>query len=147
MASTVATQWFRSNFDIQMWDHDPDSASATLITPDAGTTKRSVDMRKYSRFAVAAMTTVIAGAAITKLEIVAYSDSALSANATVVKDSGTVAADAQGDWVIEECSAEELSKLSDTAGADLRYLAGRITMANSGDEAAVLYLMEPVRFF
>lgn len=144
MASTVATQKFRSGCKMQMWDHDPDSASATLVTPDAGTTKRAFDMKLYGHFVCAAMSSTLTGAGITKLEIVAYSDSALSANATVVKDSGTVAADAVGDWVVEECSAEELNKLSDSAGADLRYLSGRLTLANSADEAVVVYIgLEP----
>lgn len=140
MASAVATQWFRSNHKMEMWDHDPDGTSATLTTPDAGTTKRGFDMKNYGHFAAAAMAKPLTGSGITKLEIVAYSDSALSANATVVKDSGTVAADAVGDWVIQECSAEELNALSDGAGAELRYLAARLTLQNAADECTVVYL-------
>ena len=140
MASNVATQHWRCCNKLEMWDHDPDSASATLVTPDAGTTKRGFDMKDFGGFVCAAMAKPLTGNGITKLEIVAYSDSALSANATVVKDSGTVTADAVGDWVIEECTAEELSTLSATAGAELRYLAGRLTLQNSADECTVIYI-------
>ena len=87
MASGLTLQKFRSNNKLEMWDHDPGGTAATLVSPDGGTTKRAFDMKDYEDFAFAAMSSTLTGNGITKLEIVAYTDSALTANATVVKDS------------------------------------------------------------
>lgn len=145
MASAVAEQFIRSNFLFQVWDHDAGGTSATVVSPDGGTTMRWVDGRDLDRFAVIAIQTVIGSSSgITKLEIVAADDTA-GTNATVIKDSGTVDADALADWLMEECSMDEVSHLSAAAGYDLRYLAGRITSSNAGDEAIAVYFACPKR--
>lgn len=144
MASSVATQKIRSGYLFQVWDHDPDTASALVVSPDAGTTDRYVDMRDYSHFAVIACNSVLVGAGITKLEIVAASDTA-GTDLAVVKDSGTIAPNDLNDWAIEECSAEEVAQLASENGTDLRYVAGRLTVANSGDESKVVYFAIPKR--
>lgn len=142
MASPTATQKIRSGLLVQLWDHDPGATSAKLVSPDGGTTIRYVDMRDYSNFSVAAMSTALTGAGITKLEIVASADTAFS-SVTVIKDSGTVAADAAFDWVMEECTAAEIAQEGADAGVELRYVAGRITEANSADEAVAVYIAIP----
>lgn len=140
MASPTATQHVRSNLKIQVWDHDPDTASALVVSSDAGTTDRYMDMRDLSHFAVIATNGALTGAGITKLEIVAATDTS-GTNLTVIKDSGTVAADALGDWVMEECTAEEVAQEGADAGVvGLRYVAGRLTLANSSDESIVTYI-------
>jgi hypothetical protein len=144
MASPTATQHIRSGMTVQLWDHDPGAATAILVSPDGGTTIRYIDMRDYSHFAVAAMSVVLTGAGITKLEIVASATTDFSA-VTVIKDSGTVAADAEFDWVMEECTAAEVAQEGADAGVELRYVAGRITEANSADEAIVAYIGIPKR--
>jgi hypothetical protein len=145
MASAVAEQHIRSRYLFQVWDHDPDTASAIVVTPDGGTTDRYVDGRDIERFAVIAIQTVIGSSSgITKLEIIAADDTS-GTNLTVIKDSGTVDADALADWLIEECSMDEVRHLSDAAGYNLRYVAGRITSSNSGDEAIVVYFAIPNR--
>lgn len=145
MASAVATQHLRSNLKIAVYDHDPDGTSALVVSPDAGTTDRYFDMRDYDQFAVIAIQTVIGSSSgITKLEIVAASDTA-GTDLTVIKDSGTVDADALCDWLMEECSAEEVSHLGAAGGVNLRYVAGRITQSNSGDEAIAIYIGCPKR--
>jgi hypothetical protein len=146
MASPTATDRIRSNFLFQMWDHDPGASTAKLVGPDGGTTIRYVDMRDYSDFAVAAMSTDLTGNGITKLEIVASADTAFT-SVTVIKDSGTVAADAEFDWVMEQCTAEEVAQEGADAGVELRYVAGRITEANSADEAVVVYFGIPKRAY
>lgn len=138
MASAVAEQHIRSNNLIQMWDHDPGATSAQITTPDGGTTKRLVDMCDLELFAVSVMTTVLGGNGVTKVEIVACTDTD-GTNATAIKDSGTIAADAMGDWAILECAADEISHLGDAAGLALRYVGARITCHHSGDEAVVVY--------
>jgi len=60
----------------------------------------------------------------------------MTTNLTVIKTSGAVVADALDDFVVLECSAEEISQL----GNGLRYAAARITMANAADEAKVVYI-------
>lgn len=138
MASTVGTNKVASNFYWAIFDHDPGSTSATVCTPDGGTTLRYVDLADYNHFAVLAMSSTLTGNGITKLEIVACADTTFG-SVTAVKDSSTVAADAVGDFVFEECSAEEVVQL----GATLRYVAARITMQNAADEAVVSYLAFP----
>lgn len=139
MASAVAEQHIRARNLIQMWDHDPGATTAQITTPDGGTTKRLVDMRDYEHFAVTAYASVLAGNGITKLEIVACTDTA-GTNATAIKDSGTIAADALGDWAMLECSADEVRYAGDAAGLALRYVGARLTCQNSGDEAVVTYI-------
>jgi hypothetical protein len=143
MASSVTTQKFFSKVSQASYDHDPGATTAVITSPDGGTTKRSVDMANYEGFAVIAMTSVSASSSgITKLEIVAAEDSAMSTNLTVVKDSGTVAADAVGDCVVAECTVAEIKSL----GSALRYVAARLTCSNSGDEAVVTYTRHSPRF-
>lgn len=145
MASAVAEQFIRSNFLFQVWDHDPNTASAIVVTPDGGTTDRYVDMRDHERFAAIAIQTVIGSSSgITKLEIVAASDTA-GTDLTVIKDSGTVDADALADWLMEECSADEIAQAGAASGLNLRYAAARVTSSNSGDEAIVVYFAIPNR--
>ena len=102
-------------------------------------------MRDHSDFAVIAIQTVIASSSgITQLEIVAADDTA-GTNATVIKDSGTVDADLLADWLIETCTAAEVAQESSDGGFNLRYVAGRITQSNNGDEAIAVYFTVPNR--
>ena len=144
MASPTATDKIRSNYLFQVWDHDA-TAAAAPITPDAGTTVRAVDMRDYSDFAVIGCTTVMGGAGITLLEIVASDASDISTNITQIKTSGVLVADALCDWAIVACTAAEVAQEGSDAGVDLRYVAGRITCDNAGDEAVVVYFAIPNR--
>lgn len=145
MASAVATQHMRSGNLYQVWDHDPGATTATVTSPDGGTTQRWVDLKEYSHFAAIAIQTVIGSSSgITKLEIVAASDTA-GTDITSIKDSGTVDADALCDWLMEECSAEEVAHIGAAAGLNLRYVAARITQSHAGDEAVIVYHAIPVR--
>lgn len=145
MASAVSSQHIRSNFLFQVWDHDPGGTSATIVTD--GTTSRYVDGKDLTHFGVIAIQTVIGSSSgITKLEIIAAEDTS-GTNATVIKDSGTVDADALCDWLMEECSMAEVAHLSAAAGLNLRYMAGRITQSNAGDEAIAVYFGVPTRAY
>ena len=143
MASPTATDHIRSNYLFQVHDHDPGGTSATVVSADGGTTLKYVDMRDYSHFAVIATPTVL-NDDLTKLEIVASADTAFS-SVTVIKDSGALTADALADWAIEECTAEEVAQEGSDAGVELRYVAGRLTHANSSDESVVMYFAIPKR--
>ena len=144
MASAVATENLFSRFLMGAYDHDPGSTSAKVISADGGTTEIWVDMRDYSRLAVVATDGALTGNGITLLEIVASdSEDETDTSVTVVKTSGTVAADALGDYVVEECSAEEIAHLASTY--DLRYATARLTLANAADEAIVFLIAESKR--
>lgn len=145
MASPQASMHLAANAAVLMYDHDPDATAATVTTPDGGTTERWVDMRDYGKFAVLAMPTNLSGDGITLLEIVAADDDS-GTNVTQIKTSGTVAADAVGDVVFEECTAEEIAQESETNGYSLRYVAARLTVEDLADEAAVTYIRFDPRF-
>lgn len=137
MASAVDTEKIGSGMFIRSYDHDPGATTAVITSPDGGTTIRTLDMSDYGNFAVIAMLSVKVGNGITKLEIIADGDGTFDgADVVVIKDSGTVAADAVGDCVFLECAASELAPL----GSTLRYVAARITCHNAGDEAVVTYI-------
>ncbi|HOK46108.1 MAG TPA: hypothetical protein PLK67_09265 [Bryobacteraceae bacterium] len=143
MVSSVATDKMACRQKLQMFDHDPGATSAKLCSPDGGTTINYLDMREYTSLLVAAMLTVPGtGGSITKVEIVASADAAFT-SPVVIKDSGAVAADATGDYVVAECTAEEIAQAGTDNGVDLRYAAARITMSANDAEACVAYLANP----
>lgn len=148
MASPTTTQKHLSRVKYEMWDHDPDGTSAAIVTPDAGTTEQIFDLSGYSGFVCGAMSSTLTGNGITKLEIVASETSDFSGETIVIKDSGTVAADAVGDWVILECTADEVKQegLDNSTPVAARYVAGRLTVANAADEAVVFYAGVEPRF-
>lgn len=136
MATAVTSQKLASQLAVISYDHDPGTTAATITSPDGGTTKRYVPLTNYEYFGVAAMTSVSASSSgITKVEIVAASDSS-GTGLTVVVDSGTVAADAVGDFVWVECTAAQVKECLATA----THVGARITCSNSGDEAVVTYV-------
>lgn len=136
MASPQGYDKLFTNAKIQIFDVDADYTTAAVVTATA------LDMRDYASFAVVAMASALTGSGITKLEIVGGSDSGVTADVTSIKDSGTVAADAVGDYVVLECSASELAQEGADAGADLRYVAVRLTNDNAGDEAVICTIAE-----
>lgn len=146
MASPQASMKIFANNKIEIFDHDPNGTSALEVTPDGGTTQRWVDMRGYGAFAAIAMSSALTGAGITKLEIVANTASDGSGTDVVIKDSGTVACDAVGDYVVEECTAEEIAQEGADNSVDLRYVCARLTVANAADEAVVTYIRAYPRY-
>ncbi len=144
MASALSVEHFGSRFKMAAYDHDPGATTATLCSPDGGTTIRYFDGKELRKFGVIAKPTVVGGGGLTKVEIVASATTAFS-SVTVIKDSGTVAADALDDYVFLECTAEEVAHLAASGGVDLRYVAARLTNATETDEVAVVYIGEPIR--
>lgn len=144
MASAVTTAHFTANNAVAVYDHDPGATSALITSPDGGTTKRYEDMSTYEEFTGIVMAT-IATTGPTLVEIVAATDTA-GTNATAVVSSGTVAADAVGDYIVVSCSAAQVREVGDAAGYALRYVGVRITCGNSGDECAVVYIRSKPKF-
>lgn len=147
-ASAVSSERIGSRLFVKDYDHDPDGTTAILGAPDAGVTPWSLDMGLggYDAFGVMVRPTVLSSGAVTKVEIVAADDAALATNLTVVKDSGTVAADALADTVFLECLAEEIRQLSEAGGFNLRYVGVRITASNAGLEANITFIGFGPRF-
>lgn len=144
MASAVTIDKLFTQQKIEMLENDPGSASATIVSTN-GSTFVGKDMSTYGGFAVVAMPTV-ASSAITLLEIVASDSADMSTNVTVVVATATVAADAPlVDYVCLECTSEQIKEV-DTSAVGLRYVAARITSANSGDEHVVTYIRHTPRF-
>ena len=143
MASAAPAHHLSATLQVQMFDHDPGRTDAT-ITNAAGTTVASIkgqDMRDVSHLLVAAAPTVIGGNGLTLLEIVAATDTSFT-TPVVIKASAAVVNDANGDYTVLECTAEDLQAVST---ADLRYAAARLTMATGTDEAVVTYVAQSKR--
>ena len=137
MASAQAPQCIHANQYIRMYEHDPDGTSATLVT---GAATPGIDMSLYSHISISGMTTVSASSSgISKVEIIAADDAALTTNVVVVEEASATA-DAVGDTIVVEATAEQIGKLADDNGYDTRYAGARLTCSNSGDEAAVTYV-------
>jgi hypothetical protein len=147
MASSLDSQKIGSKMKIKSYDHDPGATTAVICSADGGTTKNIADMRDYDGFMVVAKPTVVGGGGLTKLEIVGFisTDSTGAGTAYVIKDSGTVAADALDDNVVEECTAAEIAQVATDAGVTLRYVAARLTNATNTDEVAVTYVQYPAK--
>lgn len=144
MASGVTTAKLSTKAAIITYDHDPGATSALITSPDGGTTKRYVALENYEGFAGAVMATIATGGP-TLVDIVGAEDSS-GTNVTTVVSSGTVAADAVGDFVYVEATAEQFREVGAAAGYNFTHAGVRITCANSGDECAVTYIRFNPRF-
>lgn len=146
MASSVATDKLACNLLVEVFDHDPGSTAAKVTSGDGGTNEHWVDMRDHTNFAAIVVAAALTGNGPTLLEIVAAPTAdETDSDLQVIKTSGTIAADALGDWAFLECSAEEIAHIGEAAGVDLRYAAARITCQNAADEAIVIHLATPKR--
>ena len=140
-ATTAPADKISANFKIQQWDHDPGGTGAVIVSPDAGTTKRVIDMRDYSSFMLLVTPVVATSTGVTLIEIVAATDSAMTTPILVKAHAATVL-DALDDYAELEITDQDLQELST---ADLRYVAGRITMSNALDEARAFYIAKAKR--
>lgn len=147
MASALDSQKIGSSLIARSYDHDPGATSAIVTSADGGTTKILWDASEISAFMAIAKPNIVGGNGITKLEIVAFADSAGAGTAYVIKDSGAVVADALDDNVVEECTVGEIAQIGTDNGVSLRYVGARITMATGTDEATVTYVGVPKRAY
>lgn len=139
MATAQTMERWRSRNAFTLYDHDPGASTAVLVSADGGTTKNFVDMRDYEQFVVLAMVTVGTGG-ITTVAIVAAEDTAGTNQQTIVTVGGALDADALGDYIIAECTAEQIAAVGAAAGYNLRYVSALITCGNNGDEALVGFI-------
>lgn len=139
MASVQTSEHFGSRNAFTLYDHDPGGTSATVVSPDGGTTKRYVDLRDYGGFVVIAMPTVITGG-VTTVAIVAAEDTDGTGVQTICTVGGSLDADALGDFIMAECTAEQIAAVGAAAGKNLRYVSANITCSNSADECLVAFI-------
>lgn len=118
------------------------------LSGDASTAKKVggyIDMRDYDKLMVTALAAALTGAGVTAFSI--YASTAESESGAVAVKSHAVgsAPDAAGDWLLLECTAEEIRQLGDAAGKALRYAYVVIDADNSADNIAVTIIAEAIR--
>lgn len=146
MATGVTTQKLGSSMKLRLFDHDPGSTGAVVISGDGGTTKNYVSIVNYEWYGLLVMNSVSASSSgPTLVEILGAEDSS-GTNATVILSSGTVASTAVGDNVFLEVSAAQVREVGAAAGYNFTHVTGRITCSNAGDECVVLQMRAFPRF-
>ena len=138
MATAVTSNKIFANCALKLFDHDPGSASAIVVSGNGGTTKNYLSMKNYENFVLVVMNSLsTAASGPTLVEILAAEDSS-GTNATVIVTSGTVASVTVGDNVVVECTADQIKEVGAAGGYNFTHVTGRITCSNSGDECVVL---------
>lgn len=125
--------------------HSPGTTAARVVTPDSGTTLQYRDMRDFDAFALAVMNSTLVGNGMTQIEIVAAEDLSGTNVQQVVSKSISPGTPTLGDYAFLEIEAVQIREVAAASGKNLRYVAGRITVANSGDKCAVLYQRRKTR--
>ena len=139
MASPQAADKLFSNQKIEMFWKDDDYSSEADID-------EWVDMRDYSNFAVILTAGNLTGAGVKDLKIYADAESDGSGgNVSIVEWSGSVGS-AEGDYLVLECTAEQIAQEGEDNSKDLRYVSAYVTLDNAADEAVVTYIRAGARF-
>jgi hypothetical protein len=139
MASSVSTDKLFTTHAIASYDFDPNSTAATDVA--------WVDLRDYSNFAVIVMSSALTGNGPAAFKILANPNSDGSGTDVEVKAHAVGSKpDAVGDYLVLECTAEEIAELASDNSSALRYVSANIAMANAADEAVVTYIRTGARF-
>lgn len=146
MATAVTSQHIAANNSLKLYDHDPGSTSAVVVSADGGTTKNYLSMVNYEWFGLEVMLSVSASSSgPTLIEIVAAEDSS-GTNATAILTSGTIAMTTVGQNSFLEVSAAQIREQGSASGYNFTHVTGRITCSNAGDECVVLMMRSYPRF-
>lgn len=139
MASSVSTDKLFTTHAIASYDFDPDSTAATDVA--------WVDLRDYSNFAVIVMSSALTGNGPAAFKILANPNSDGSGTDVEVKAHAVGSKpDAVGDYLVLECTAEEIAELASDNSSALRYVSANIAMSTTADEAVVTYIRTGARF-
>jgi hypothetical protein len=128
-----------------MYKHMPADATVEAIAKAGDTTATWTALEGYGSFQVCAMTIILGGNGMTELSIYA-AESAAGANATEIKTSGVIAADALGDWAMQECTAEEIQQIGKPLGYNFTHVGAYIDCHHVNDEVAVVYILDEPLF-
>ncbi len=146
MATGVTTQKLFANAIIKSYDHDPGASSAVVVSGDGGTTKNYVDMRDYQEFCMIVFNSVsTSSSGPTLVEIVGATDTSGTGITVILAHAATTSTHV-GDNIVLSVTAEQIKEVGVAAGLALRYLTGRITCSNSGDECVVTFIRHNPRW-
>jgi hypothetical protein len=145
MATAIATDRLSTRRKILMYKHMPADASTEAVAKAGTTTATWTAFKGYGSFQVCGMTIILGGAGMVELSIYAAED-ASGTNATEIKTTGVVACDALGDWVMLECTAEEVNAAGKAAGYDFTHIAAYVDCNHADDEVAVVYILDEPLF-
>ena len=145
MASSVSTDRLACRRKMLMFYHAPAAAATEQSVKAGDTTETWQAFKGYGSFQVAAMTALLGGSGMIELSIYA-AESAAGANATEIKTSGVIAADAVGDWAMLECTAEEVNHIGKPLGYDFTHIVAYIDCQHANDEVAVVYILDDPLF-
>ena len=136
----AASQHFLSRNKVNMYDHDP--ADSTVATDVAW-----VDMRDYTNFVAIAFASALTGTGVIEFLIIGNSESDGSGTDAIIKTHALGSApDAVGDYVMLECTAEEIAAASTSSTGQLRYVSAKLDCDNAADENVVVYIRSGARF-
>lgn len=139
MASPQAVNQLFSKQKIEMFWKDGDYSTIADID-------EWVDMRDYRNFAVILTAGNLTGAGVKNLKIYADAESDGSGgNISIAEWSGTVGS-AEGDYLVLECTAEQIRQEAEDNTKELRYVSAYIQLANAADEGVVTYIRAGARF-
>lgn len=145
MATAIATDRLSTRRKILMYYHAPAAAATEQSVKAGATTATWQAFKGYGSFQVAAMTALLTGSGMIELSIYAATDSS-GTNATEIKTSGVIAADAVGDWAQLECSAEEVNAAGKAAGYNFTHIVAYVDCNHNDDEVAVVYILDEPLF-
>lgn len=135
MASPQASEKLSGKIAVTQYDHDP--ADSTVATDVAW-----VDMRDAEHFMALTFASALTGLGVTAFTILANAASDGTGTDVTIKEHAVgTAPDAVGDYLMLECTAEEIAQEGSDAGvANLRYVTANLTCANAADEQVVTYI-------
>lgn len=134
MASVQSAEKFFANNKVTMY-------LSGDATSGAGKDIEWVDMQDYEGIAIIAQAAALTGTGVTAFSILANSDSAGGGtDATVVTHALGTAPDAAGDYVVLECTAEQIRAVETSSTGALRYVTAKIDTNNASDQISVVYI-------
>ena len=145
MASSVSTDRLACRRKMLMYYHAPADARTEQSVKAGDTVLTWQAMQGYGSFQAAAMLALDDTGALIKLSIYA-AESATGTNATEIKTSGVIAANAVGDWAMQECTAEEINHIGKPLGYDFTHVVAYIDCTGQNDECAVVYILDEPLF-
>jgi hypothetical protein len=126
-----------------MYLHDPADANVEQSAKSGATTTTWTALEGYGSFQVCAM--FKEGTSMIELSIYAATTST-GTNATEIKTSGAILCDAEGDWAMQECTAEEINAAGRALGYAFTHVAAYIDCGAATDEVAVVYILDDPLF-
>lgn len=137
MASPQAPDKLASNLKINVYDHDPDDTDPDHV--------EWVDMKGYENFMAILFRSVGSGD-IDEFSIDANAESDGGGTDVEIETHALGSSvDAVGDYIILECTAEQIAQEGADNGEDLRYVSATVEQATAGDECVVVYIRKPLR--